>query len=322
MVVDRFHLMHVTALETEDDALQAIHAEGVESGAIPGQRVQTIVRDDWRAGDRRDLTCQCRPQAGHGISERSLRERQPNRNGSPLGPAGSTCHWSRSMSATASGSFRSLTARLRARHRFHCPLGRSNGWTPCRVSPSRLQRFQVILARTLAAAEAPPVRPPNRTFQLCSNRSARLRRAAPGVQHNPRRRSQSSSGIARHRPGDCSSCGPPLYGNRPSRPPATLIPPVARHRRNPYSDRHRQQSAETVAGAGLSRVLYRFATVQSGPKPQHLNACQVPAARLRPERWKVAGAASRGREHHLEREPSAGNPHTGFNARGEETWSR
>ena len=48
MVVDRFHIMHVTVLETEDDPLQAIHAEGVESGAIPGQRVQTIVRQGER----------------------------------------------------------------------------------------------------------------------------------------------------------------------------------------------------------------------------------------------------------------------------------
>ena len=51
-------------------------------------------------------------------------------------------------------------------------------------------------------------------------------------------------------------------------------------------------------------------------------ACRTPAARLRQERRKVAGAASRGREHDLEREPSAGNPHAGFDERGEETWSR
>ncbi len=49
------------------------------------------------------------------------------------------------MSATTSGWFRSSTAGLRARHRFHCPLGRSHGWTPCRVSPCRLRMFQVIL---------------------------------------------------------------------------------------------------------------------------------------------------------------------------------
>ena len=34
------------------------------------------------------------------------------------------------------------------------------------------------------------------------------------------------------------------------------------------------------------------------------------------------GAASRVRAHDLEREPSAGNPHAGFDERGEETWSR
>ena len=36
----------------------------------------------------------------------------------------------------------------------------------------------------------------------------------------------------------------------------------------------------------------------------------------------AAGAAFRGRRHDLEREPSAGNPHAGFDERGEETWSR
>ena len=36
----------------------------------------------------------------------------------------------------------------------------------------------------------------------------------------------------------------------------------------------------------------------------------------------AAGAASRGRRHDLDREPSAGNPHAGFDERGEETWSR
>ena len=49
------------------------------------------------------------------------------------------------MSATTAGWFRSSTARLRARNRFHCPLGRSNGLTPCRVSPCHLRMFQVIL---------------------------------------------------------------------------------------------------------------------------------------------------------------------------------
>ena len=34
----------------------------------------------------------------------------------------------------------------------------------------------------------------------------------------------------------------------------TLIPSVARHRRNPCSNRHRQQSTETVAGTGLLRL--------------------------------------------------------------------
>ena len=34
------------------------------------------------------------------------------------------------------------------------------------------------------------------------------------------------------------------------------------------------------------------------------------------------GAASRGRRQDLEGEPSAGNPHAGFDERGEETWSR
>ena len=36
----------------------------------------------------------------------------------------------------------------------------------------------------------------------------------------------------------------------------------------------------------------------------------------------AAGAASRGRRQDLEREPSAENPHAGFEERGEETWSR
>lgn len=36
MVVDQFHITHVTVLETEDDPLQAIYAEGVESGVVPG----------------------------------------------------------------------------------------------------------------------------------------------------------------------------------------------------------------------------------------------------------------------------------------------
>ena len=53
--------------------------------------------------------------------------------------------WSRSMSAATAGWFHSSTSRLRARHRFHCPLGRSDGLTPCRVSSSRLRMFQVIL---------------------------------------------------------------------------------------------------------------------------------------------------------------------------------
>ena len=37
---------------------------------------------------------------------------------------------------------------------------------------------------------------------------------------------------------------------------------------------------------------------------------------------RADGAASRVRAHDLEREPSAGNPHAGFDERGEETWSR
>ena len=49
------------------------------------------------------------------------------------------------MSATTAGWFRSSTSRLRARHRFRSPLGRSHGRTPCRVSPSRLRMFQGIL---------------------------------------------------------------------------------------------------------------------------------------------------------------------------------
>ena len=49
------------------------------------------------------------------------------------------------MSATTAGWFRSSTLRLRARYRLRCPLGRSNGWTPCRVSPSCLRMFQGIL---------------------------------------------------------------------------------------------------------------------------------------------------------------------------------
>ena len=53
MVADQFHIIHVTVFETEDDPLQAIHAEGVESGAIPGQRVQMIVRQGERLQRRR-----------------------------------------------------------------------------------------------------------------------------------------------------------------------------------------------------------------------------------------------------------------------------
>ena len=56
-----------------------------------------------------------------------------------------------------------------------------------------------------------------------------------------------------------------------SRPPATLLPSGACRRRNPCSDRHWQQATETAAGTGLNRVPYRFATVQSGSKPRHLN---------------------------------------------------
>ncbi len=55
------------------------------------------------------------------------------------------------------------------------------------------------------------------------------------------------------------------------RPPATLLPSVAPRRRNPCSDRCRQQATETDAGTGLNRVPYRFATVQSGSRPQHLD---------------------------------------------------
>lgn len=44
MVVDQFHTIDGAVLETADDPPQAIHAEGVESGAVPGQRVPGIFR--------------------------------------------------------------------------------------------------------------------------------------------------------------------------------------------------------------------------------------------------------------------------------------
>ena len=47
-------------------------------------------------------------------------------------------------------------------------------------------------------------------------------------------------------------------------------------------------------------------------------SCRRAAAGTR----KAEGATLRGREHALKREASAGNPHAGFDARGEETWSR
>ena len=55
--------------------------------------------------------------------------------------------------------------------------------------------------------------------------------------------------------------------------PATLDARLASlgRRWNPCSDRHRQWGAEIATDAGLSRVPYRFATVRSESRPQHLN---------------------------------------------------
>ena len=48
MVVDQFHTIDGPVLETEDDPPQTIHAEGVESGAVPGQGMQAIFRQGKR----------------------------------------------------------------------------------------------------------------------------------------------------------------------------------------------------------------------------------------------------------------------------------
>ena len=97
-----------------------------------------------------------------------------------------------------------------------------------------------------------------------------------------------------HGPASASRAGPLFYWNRPARscvpaaarqrlrPPATILPSATHRRRHPSSDRHRQPTTETAADTGLNRVPYRFATVQSGSKPQHLNGSMWHTTRAMP----------------------------------------